>query len=439
MVVPGIARAWSLRGLSAGSLVIVALLGVLAEPLVLTPDEAVSRALLAHPELRAAAHRQLATAQDALAAATQQFPTVSATGNYTHTGKLQTTYFGGRALTLGAEDAVSLTGRVDQPLFTGGRLAAQIAQAREVNAAELSRLEAMRQSVVLRTREACYEVIRSGALLDAAAEASASAEAHRRDAEARVRSGIAAGVEVTRADVRVAEAKLNEVSLRNRRDLATSRLALLMSLVVTTEISLTGDLSALLPGDDGLADEERALATRPDLQAVRLGMRVAELGVNVARAGYWPAISAFGTWNWQDDETRTNGDESWNVGLSGTWTIFDWGRTTRTAKAAEERSLAAGADVDAYQDRVRLEVQEARLASATARESIRLAEARVAAATEDRRISLLRFREGVGTGTEVIDAERDLAAARAALINAQADLAVAGVRHWYATGGTSPR
>lgn len=428
-----------IRFLPVAAFLMTVVLPAVAEPLLLTPDQAASRALLAHPELRAAAHRRLATEQDALAAGTQRLPTVSASGNYTHTGKLQTTYFGGRALTLGAEDAVSLTGRVDQVLFTGGRLTAQIAQAKEADAAELARLEAVRQSVVLRTREACFEVIRAGALLEAAREASTSAEAHRRDAEARVRSGISAGVEVTRADVRVAEARLNEISLRNRRDLAASRLASTLSLPLTTEIVVTGDLSPLVPGEDESADEERALATRPDLQAVRLGMRTAELGVNVARAGYWPIVSAFGSWSWQDDETRTNGDESWNVGLAGTWTIFDWGRTAHSTKAASERALAAKADVDVFQDRVRIEVRETRLASATARESIRLAEARVKAATEDRRISLLRFREGVGTGTEVIDAERDLAAANASLINARADLAVAGVRHWYATGGTSPR
>lgn len=424
--------------MAAGICLILAI-DATADPIVFSPEEAVARALSVHPELRAAAHRRLAAEQDALGADAGRLPTASATANYTHTGKLQTMNFGGRAFPIGAEDAVTLTGRIDQVLFTGGRLSAQIAQAHEAEAIELMRLEAVRQSVILRAREAVYEVIRAKALLDAASEAVLSAESHRKDAEARVRSGVAAGVEVTRAEVRLSEARLNEVASRNRLDLAHSRLATLLGLPTASEIDVSGDLSPITL--DGLADaeESRALETRPDLQAARLGARISELSVASARAGYWPTISVFGTYTWQDDEQRANGDESWNLGLAGSWTIFDFGRTGRAVKAAEERAAASAADLDAYRDRVRIEVREARLAIETARSSIQLAEARVRAATEDRRISLLRFREGVGTGTEVIDAERDLASAKASLINAQADLAIAAARLWFATGGTPPR
>lgn len=411
---------------------------VAAEPQVVTIEDAVVRALSVHPELRAEAHRREATEADAAAARTRLLPTASASGNYTHTGKLQSMSFGGRTFEVGAEDAVTVTGRLDQVLFTGGQLTAQIGQAEATDRAELSRLESVRQSVILRTREACYDVIRAEALLASAADATASAGAHRRDADARVRSGLAAGVELTRADVRVAEASLNEVSLRNRRDLATSRLAVLLGLPTTADLAVSGELP-LEPLQRELEnDESTALSMRPDLRAVRGGIRVNELGVDAARAGYWPSVSAFGAWTWQDDETR-QGDESWNVGVAGSWTLFDWGRTARTVDAASARARAAQADAEAYEDRVRIEVREARLSVATARESIRLAQARVAASTEDLRISRVRFQGGVGAGTEVIDAERDLASAEAGFINARADLAVAHARHWYATGGTSPR
>jgi outer membrane protein TolC len=415
-------------------ILLFAALPVLAEPVTITVDEAIAKAIDVHPELRAVTHRRQAAAADATAASTRFLPTVSANSNLTHNGELATTTFGGRSVAIGAEDVFDLTGRVDQTVFTAGRVQSEVRQADLGHELARARQNAMRNSVTTRAREACFELFRRRALHAASVNALAAAQTHRKDAEARVRAGVAAGVEVIRAEVRVQEAALDESSKRNARDLAMSRLATILGLSTAAEIRLAGDLPTGAIQKDLSDAEETALQFRPDLQAQRTIARSEELGVRIANAGYWPSLGAFGSWTWQDDETR-RGDDSWKIGLSGNWEIFNWGRTTQNVRAASSRTEAARADIRTLEDQIRIEVRDAQLAIQSALEALKLADARIRAASEDLRISRLRFQEGVGTGTEVIDAESDLAGAEAALINARADHALAQNRFWIATGG----
>jgi outer membrane protein TolC len=177
---------------------------------------------------------------------------------------------------------------------------------------------------------------------------------------------------------------------------------------------------------------------RPDLMAARAGLAAERAGVEIAKAAYWPGVSAFYALTWQDDETRNSYDH-WRIGVAASWEIFNWGRTDQTVRSAGARSRATAERIRSAEDRVRIELREAELAIAAAAESRRLAEARLRLAKEDVRISRLRFAEGVGTGTEVIDAESALAGADAARINAEVDLAVAMNRYRYLAGIEEPR
>ncbi len=405
-----------------------------AAPRVITVNDAVAMAVKADPELRAVMDQRAVLSSSLTAARTHAFPTVTATSSYTHNGKLPITTFAGRSVAIGAEDQMDVTGRVDQTIYSGGRITTEVDIARlERNGGSL-RLKSKENEIVARAREACFEVIRANALHKAAVTTLLSSQAHRKDAEARVRAGVAAGVEVIRADVRVQEAALDEASKRNRRDLSLSRLANYLGLPTTEQLALADgfpDTDLQKPLDD---PERHAIASRPDLRAARLGAEADEGRVTVARSGYFPSLAAFGSVSYQDDETRS-GDETWKLGLSGSWEIFNWGRTANQVDAARSKASATRHTVRDMEDEVRLQVREASLQMATARESLKLAEARVKAAEEDLRISRLRFNEGVGIGTEVIDAESDLAQSNAAVINARADYAVAQNRFWFVTGG----
>lgn len=83
---------------------------------------------------------------------------------------------------------------------------------------------------------------------------------------------------------------------------------------------------------------------------------------------------------------------------------------------------------------VALEVRQAWLRVGEARASIEAEEKTVALAEEGVRMAGLRYREGVGTQAEVMDAEVALSGARTQLAHALRDLAVAHAALDKATG-----
>lgn len=402
---------------------------------VFTMDDIVTRALARDPELEIARLENLARTADADAAQTRFLPTVSASANATHNGKLPSSTFAGRTVVFGSEDQIDLTGRVDQIIFSGGKLTSEV---RIVEIAELVgrlRLRAKTNEITARARELYYEVLRTSGLHRASMASLLAATAHRNDAEAHVRAGVAAGVEIIRADVRVKEAALEETTRRTRASLARSRLATFLGLSTSAAIDIAGDFSDVVSRNHLDDPESSALRFRPDLVALRADAWAARERIRIARAVYLPNVSAFGSATYSDDD-QSSGTESWKVGLAGNWEFFNWGRTGHQVRAASFRAKASSASVRDFEDEVRIQVRESVLAIENAKESIQTAQQRIKSAEEDLRISNLRFNEGLGTGTEVIDAESTHAAAVAQLINARAELALAENNYWFVTGGS---
>ncbi|MGD9498731.1 MAG: TolC family protein, partial [Armatimonadota bacterium] len=97
-------------------------------------------------------------------------------------------------------------------------------------------------------------------------------------------------------------------------------------------------------------------------------------------------------------------------------------------ESAQAQLNAARLRVEQVKEQTALAVVQQFLAVQEARETITTAEQGLVEARERRRMAQLRYREGLGTGIEVIDADTALSAAEASLVNAEYDLQLAVTR-----------
>jgi outer membrane protein TolC len=117
--------------------------------------------------------------------------------------------------------------------------------------------------------------------------------------------------------------------------------------------------------------------------------------------------------------------DSGYVGGVASWDLWDWGVTTSgisSAKARREQTRVARAKVD---EQVRLEVREAFVSVASAREATAVAEASMAAAEENFRLVHKRYDASSATSFDVVDAEAVLTQARGQRQTALYDLLIA--------------
>jgi outer membrane protein len=96
---------------------------------------------------------------------------------------------------------------------------------------------------------------------------------------------------------------------------------------------------------------------------------------------------------------------SWDLGVNVTWSLLDGGKARADRAAATAQADAIGArlaDVDAT---IGVDVRQRLLDLESGRAALSASAEAVAAATEARRVVEERFRAGVATSTDVLDAQ----------------------------------
>lgn len=229
--------------------------------------------------------------------------------------------------------------------------------------------------------------------------------------------------EVTRTDVAQAEARL--ASARAELALARGNLAIAREEYLAAIGRLPGRLVAprsLPQTAQSVEDAKRiALQGHPDLQRAQHEVSAADLNIQVARAALKPTLSAQGTTSWDDEDF--DGNETLSLSFGGP--IYRGGELSSLIRQAQQRSVAARANVHVVSDQISQGVGNAfaRLQSAAANRQAVAGQIRAA------QVAFEGVREeatlGARTTLDVLNAEQELLDARASAVSAAAEEAVA--------------
>jgi outer membrane protein len=291
-----------------------------------------------------------------------------------------------------------------------------------------------RDQVTDQVARAYLTALRAQASLDTARANVELSEALLRLAQSQKNAGTGTGIEITRAQVQLANDR--QVELVAENDVDTSHLQLLkvIGLRLDNPVELTGRLE-YIPTE--AMDASQALATardhRAELKAQQKREDNARLSYSATKMERVPSLSAFA--NYGDLGTGiTNALPTRSVGVSLKVPLFDGGR--RDARRAESASQYREEKIRMLdlRDQVELEVRTSldglRSANAqvkTAEEGLQLSENELAQAER-------RYRAGVTNSIEVTDAQTRLARARDNRINALYNYNLARIDLGTATG-----
>jgi len=180
------------------------------------------------------------------------------------------------------------------------------------------------------------------------------------------------------------------------------------------------------------------LERRPDIRAAEQDLIAANAEIGVARAAYFPQVSLSGLLGGTSTQLTSlfSGPHStWSLIPQVTQPIFTAGRIksgVRLAEATREHALVQ------YQKTIQTaftEVSDALIAHQRVRESREKQEA-LEAALEDRlRLAYMRYRGGVDTQLNALDADRDLFQAQLTLAELRLQELLSVVQLYKALGG----
>lgn len=182
------------------------------------------------------------------------------------------------------------------------------------------------------------------------------------------------------------------------------------------------------------ADLEAAVENRPEVQSLHLKRRIDETAIDLAGKANMPKAQAQIQYQQQG---FTSGRSL--MGLANvSWPLIDWGR--QEAKIAQSREDLRQTDLTLTLARrnIAIDIQSATLSRQDARDRVQIAQTGLQLAMEAFRMAQVRYRAGMGTSLEVLDAETSLAQSQNTLVQATYDAQAAEIRLAQALGVDLP-
>jgi len=396
-------------------------------PVVLTAERCAARAIENNAQAFIAAAKVAAARARVGQAGAARWPQVGVRAGYQYADGADID-LGGLGGVFGVDDIDKTTrtieANVTQVLYAGGQIRAALRASRHLARSEAWQRDVALDVLALEARQAFYDALLAKALERVAADSVVAFERHLADAQHAFDVGLIGTFEVLRAKTELGARERDKIAARNAESLALVNLRRLLALPQDTPVVFEGELAWDPVETPVEALVEEALASRPELRALEEAAGAAAENVRRAKGEYKPNVAAEAKWSSVDGGAGLYPD-GLSVSVGADWDVFTGGRRRHAmAEARADRERVAH-EIDDVRRLVELDVRRAYIQVRNAIATIRRDRGTVELGREGQRLAELRFKEGVGTQAETLDAELALTQAETSLVQALRDYALA--------------
>lgn len=394
-------------------------------------SQAVAMALCADPEVEAAWRTQLSSQASMDAERSAYWPTVQGVARSGRANR-KTRYDGFSEANSTLDARTSSYGLdLSWVLYDFGLRKAKVESARQLlNAASSSRVEKI-QEVVLNTSKAFYQVQATGALLEARRSIESLAADSLKVTTAKHQAGAGEQADRLQAQITFEQAQLERVLAEGDLAAAQGALASALNLSPSAPLRLEvlndpeGQEEAFMLSVDALMEQARL--THPSVERARAEWSSTLARAEAQRAEGRPRIALYSSYRHDDTPVEQVASrqqiETWSVGLQVTVPIFDGFLARRRARAAEYEAGAREQDLQQAERAIALSVWRSRQTLDARTRALAISRRLVGSASQSHRVALGRYKAGVGSIIELLNAQNDLASAQ--------QRRVAAVVDWY--------
>lgn len=365
-------------------------------------QEVVNRALCNNPQTRVAWANSLVQAAQVGVSKSAYLPSVNLNAADNHSSG---TNPGANQRSVGATFSYLL--------YDFGSRSASLKNSHELLTAAIATQNSTVQSVFLATVQDYYRVQENSAALDAALESERASRESFDAAAARYTIGSATPADKLQAQTAYSQATLNRITADGNLRNAQGTLANIIGLDANRTVALIPANTLAIPENfEGNISTliEQARQHRPDLQAAAAQVKAAQASADAARAAGRPTVSLTASSN-QYNYSGINSNGSL-VGINLSVPLFSGFNTTYQVRAAEAQVDARKAQLEQIHLQVALDVWTAYQNLTTATQSLRTSAVLLDSAQQSAQVALGRYKAGVGSMLDVLNAQSALASAR---------------------------
>ena len=262
------------------------------------------------------------------------------------------------------------------------------------------------------TTDAYYRLLAAKDTRQVCEQSVSTLQDHRKNVQAQYDVGVVAKVDLLRSEVELTDAQQNLIMAENGYNIAEANLNNIMGIPQNTKLDPVEELGYTAYEDPLPSCIDYAMLHRLDLQQSALQVKAAEAALNGAKAGWAPSVTGVASNRWSGNSWPGDEGNNWGAGVNVNMNVFDSGVTKSNVAAAKANLMTAKESYRQDADAVQLDVRNCYFNLREAEKRISTTQVAVAKAEEDYHIAQVRYEAGVGTNTDVLDAQVALTRAR---------------------------
>ncbi|RMX06009.1 efflux transporter outer membrane subunit [Corticibacter populi] len=319
-----------------------------------------------------------------------------------------------------------------------GRLASLTEVARADLLSTAYAREAVQTSLIANVATAWLNLQTANALLDLTEQTLKTREDSQRLTQLRFDSGVVSALDLSQAQSLTASARATLAEQKRQLAQARNALTLLVGQEIEPRLLTAGDVPLGVFEDVPAGLPSDLLLRRPDIQSAEWSLRSANANIGAARAAFFPSISltaSVGSASSHLSDLFRSGSFGWTLAPQALLPIFDGGRNRANLRGAEVAREVAVAQYEKAIQTAFSEVADGLAGRATLADQLTAQEELVKAESQRYELSDLRYKSGVSSFLDMLDAQRSLFTAQQAVLQSRAALLANRITMYRVLGG----
>lgn len=301
--------------------------------------------------------------------------------------------------------------QLNYDLYTSGaRAARRRIAAGNLRAAELA-MERVREQLRLDVTGEYYDLQETNEQVNINEQSVRNSEQSLRDANAQERAGLGTKFDVLRSEVQLANNQQQLTNSLANEEVNRRKIAQRLSLPEFVTVSAA---DAVRPAGTWKLNLEETIVTaykqRVELEEQLVQRDISEAGRTQALSALGPRIQLQARYNLLKifEQPVSDLSSGYSVAAVATWRLFDGGTARSQAQQQEVGKQIAETRFTQSRNNIRFQVEQSYTTLISSGKNIETTTKALGQACEARRLAKLRFDAGVGTQTDVLNAETDL-------------------------------
>ena len=341
------------------------------------------------------------------------YPRVNGELSYTRIGPVPTIQLGGTGFTLAPNNNYDAHISASQLVYDFGKRSALMDLVKSYKLSSEDKLKLIKNNLSFQTVKVFYTILFTEKSIDVKNEQINTLKKHIELTNKRVQSGSATDFDVLTTEVRVASAENQKIDLENNLNKQKIYLKSLLGWPSDKELNLSGNfnIDTTLFNNDSLIEE--AFQKRPEMKLAEDAENSAVVSKQVASLINLPTLNIIASYGFKNgyepnlDVLRGN----WAAGINASIPIFNGNLREAKVEEAEANLKSSSAKILDLERQIRSQVELAAADLNASKSKIQTSELQLKQARDAVSRAEVRYRDGVITNLDLIDAETSLSEA----------------------------